>query len=81
IIDFSFVYELVKDQYSPIGRGSKDPAMMVKIFLLEFLYRLSDVQVVNRIQTDIVFRELCPTQTYMVVFRRFPRHQLINLLE
>lgn len=56
IIDFSFVYELVKDQYSPIGRGSKDPAMMVKIFLLEFLYRLSDVQVVKRIQTDIVFR-------------------------
>jgi len=56
IIDFSFVYELVKDRYSPIGRGSKDPAMMVKIFLLEYLYRLSDVEVVKRIQTDIVFR-------------------------
>ncbi|WP_373482003.1 IS1182 family transposase, partial [Acetobacterium sp.] len=42
--------------YSPIGRGSKDPVMLVKIFLLEYLYRLSDVEVVKRIQTDIVFR-------------------------
>ena len=56
IIYFSFIYDLVKDRYSPIGRGSKDPAMMVKIFLLEYLYRLSDVEVVKRIQTDIVFR-------------------------
>jgi len=29
---------------------------MVKIFLLEYLYRLSDVQVSKRAQTDIVFR-------------------------
>ncbi|HEY5535492.1 MAG TPA: transposase, partial [Ignavibacteria bacterium] len=56
IIDFSFVYDIVKEQYSAIGRGSKDPMMMVKIFLLEYLYRLSDVQVSKRAQTDIVFR-------------------------
>jgi len=56
IIDFSFVYDMVKAQYSAIGRGSKDPMMMVKIFLLEYLYRLSDVQVSKRVQTDIVFR-------------------------
>ncbi|MEO8174788.1 MAG: IS1182 family transposase [Sediminibacterium sp.] len=56
IIDFSFVYDMVKEQYSAIGRGSKDPMMMVKIFLLEYLYRLSDVQVSKRAQTDIVFR-------------------------
>lgn len=56
IIDFSFVYDQVKDRYSPIGRGSEDPAMMTKILLLEYLYNLSDPQVVNRIQTDIAFR-------------------------
>ena len=55
-IDFSFVYEKVQNKYSLIGRGSKDPIMMVKIFLLEYLYNLSDVQVTKRIQTDIVFR-------------------------
>jgi transposase len=56
IIDFSFIYEKVKDKYSDIGRGSKDPIMMVKILLLEYLYNLSDVEVVNRIMTDVVFR-------------------------
>lgn len=56
IIDFTFVYDIVKTEYSDIGRGSKDPAMMIKILLLEYLYNLSDVKVAERIQTDIVFR-------------------------
>lgn len=56
IIDFSFVYDMVKDKYSDIGRKSEDPVMMLKICLLEFLYGLSDPKVVKRIQTDIAFR-------------------------
>lgn len=34
----------------------KDPVMMVKILLLEYLYCLSDVQVKERTKTDVVFR-------------------------
>jgi len=56
IIDFSFVYDLVKDKYSDIGRKSEDPVMMLKICLLQFLYNLSDPKVIKRIQTDIAFR-------------------------
>ncbi len=56
IIDFSFVYDIVKDKYSDIGRTSEDPVMMLKICLLQYLYTLSDKKVVNRIQTDIAFR-------------------------
>lgn len=56
LIDFSFVYDTVKDNYSNIGRGSKDPAMILKICLLEYLYNLSDVEIVKRIRTDIAFR-------------------------
>lgn len=55
IIDFSFVYDMVKDKYSDIGRTSEDPVMMLTICLLEFLYTLSDKKVVKRIQTDIAF--------------------------
>ncbi|MFA5528512.1 MAG: IS1182 family transposase [Peptostreptococcales bacterium] len=55
-VDFSFVYDKIKDKYSKIGRGSKDPTMMLKILLLEYLYRLSDVEVAKRIKTDIAFR-------------------------
>jgi len=56
ILDFSFVYDKVKDAYSNLGRGSKDPVMMIKILLLEYLYNLSDVAVSTRIKTDIAFR-------------------------
>jgi transposase len=56
IIDFTFVYDLVKDKYSDIGRKSEDPVMMLKICLLQFLYNLSDPKIVKRIQTDIAFR-------------------------
>ena len=56
IINFDFVYEKVKANYQAGGRGSKDPVMMLKILLLEYLYRLSDVKVADRIATDIVFR-------------------------
>lgn len=56
IMDFSFVYDMVKDKYSDVGRASEDPVMMLKICLLQFLYTLSDKKVVKRIQTDIAFR-------------------------
>jgi transposase len=56
IIDFSFVYDMVKDKYSDVGRTSEDPAMMLKICLLQFLYTLSDKKIVKRVQTDIAFR-------------------------
>lgn len=54
--DFDFLYEKLKSKYSDIGRHSKDPVMMLKILLLEFIYNLSDVQIARRIQTDIAFR-------------------------
>jgi transposase len=56
IMDFSFVYDKVKDRYSTVGRASKDPVMMFKICLLEYLYNLSDVQIAKRICTDVAFR-------------------------
>lgn len=56
IVDFSFVYDKFQDKYSSLGRGYKDPIMMLKILVLEYLYRLSDVEVVNRTKTDVAFR-------------------------
>ncbi len=56
VVDFSFVYDELKDQYSPIGRESKDPVMMFKILILEYLYCLSDPKAMERITTDVAFR-------------------------
>ena len=55
-VDFSYIYESLEDKYSAIGRGSKDPVMMLKILLLEYLYNLSDPAMVSRIKTDVAFR-------------------------
>ena len=56
LVDFESIYKEMSLTYSDIGRGSKDPVMMVKIMLLEYLYRYSDVQMEKAIQTDIAIR-------------------------
>lgn len=57
VIDFSFVYDIVKDKYSENrGRKAYDAIILFKLCLLEYIYCLSDVQVVKRAKTDIVFR-------------------------
>lgn len=57
IIDFSFVYDIVKEKYSENrGRKAYDAVILFKLCLLEYIYCLSDVQVVKRAKTDIVFR-------------------------
>ena len=56
LVDFESVYKEMSLLYSDIGRGSKDPIMMVKIMLLEYLYLYSDVQMEKAIQTDIAIR-------------------------
>lgn len=77
-IDFSFFYEIVEDCYSKNqGRPSKDPVVMLKLILLEYLYNLSDVEVSKRANTDIVFRwflglsidDLVPDDTTISHFR------------
>jgi transposase len=55
-VDFTFVYDMLNEQYNTIGRGSKDSVMMIKILMFEYLNNLSDVKVAERIQTDVVFR-------------------------
>jgi transposase len=37
-VDFSFIYDKVKDLYSPIGRKSIDPVLLMKMLLLGYLY-------------------------------------------
>lgn len=56
LVDFSFVYEIVKDYYSEVGRESIDPVIMFKLCLMEYLYKLSDPEIVKRTQTDMAYR-------------------------
>jgi len=56
-VDLSFIEELVKDCYcADNGRPAYQPVMMFKILFLQTLYNQSDVQIIENIDTNILFR-------------------------
>lgn len=57
LIDFSFVYDELKDKYClDNGRNAIDPIRMFKYLLLKSIYDLSDVDVVERSKFDMSFK-------------------------
>ncbi len=56
-IDFESFREKVNDSYSPdMGRAAEDPVRMIKIEFLEFMYNLSDREVLKQLQVNVAFR-------------------------
>jgi IS5 family transposase len=55
-IDFSFIQPLVEDCYSDLGRKAYDPVCMVKLLILQTLYDLSERDVVEHADTNLLFR-------------------------
>ena len=57
MVDFSFVYEELKDKYSStMGRTAEDVIRMFKYLLLKSYFKLSDRGLVERTQTDLLFK-------------------------
>lgn len=57
MIDFSFVYDELKDNYSStMGRTAEDIVRMFKFLLLKNKFKLSDVGLVERAKTDMLFK-------------------------
>jgi len=47
-VDFSFINKLLEDSYCKYyGRPAKEPEMMAKLLILQYLYNLSDEQVIE----------------------------------
>lgn len=56
-VDFSFIYEVLADRYSPNrGRPAEDPIFLFKICLLEYLYNLSDVKIIEQIPLNLAYK-------------------------
>ena len=56
-IDFEKFRELVRDRYSVrMGRSAEDPVRMIKLEILEFLYGLSDREVLKQLQVNVAYR-------------------------
>jgi len=57
LVDFSFVYDELKDKYCvDNGRNAIDPIRMFKYLFLKSIYDLSDVDVVERSKYDMSFK-------------------------
>ena len=80
MVDFSFVYEELKDKYSStMGRTCEDIIRMFKYLLLKSYFKLSDRGLVERTETDLLFKyflDYDPEETKLInpslltVFRR-----------
>lgn len=57
IIDFSFIYEKVKDLYSPIGRRSVDPVLLIKMLLIGYWYGIpSERKLEQEVKLNLAYR-------------------------
>ncbi len=80
MVDFSFIYEELKDKYSStMGRICEDIIRMFKYLLLKSYFKLSDRGLVERTETDLLFKYFLgydPEETKLInpslltVFRR-----------
>lgn len=57
LVDFTFIYEELKDKYClNNGRNAIDPIRMFKYLLLKAIFELSDVDIVERSRYDLSFK-------------------------
>jgi len=55
-VDFSFINRLLEDSYSKhFGRAAKEPEMMAKLLILQYLYNLSDVKVIEEASLNLAY--------------------------
>lgn len=86
MVDFSFVYEELKDKYSStMGRKAEDVVRMFKYLLLKGYFKLSDRGLIERTRTDLLFKyflNYAPEETNLIdpsLLTVFRRERLSNL--
>lgn len=78
-VDFNFINEYLEKSYCKYyGRPAKEPEMMMKLLFLQYLYTLSDVQVIEDTQINLAYMwfvginpdEKLPDPSLLSKFRR-----------
>lgn len=55
-VDFRFINKLLESSYCKYyGRPAKEPEMMAKLLILQFLYNLSDIQVIEDTRLNLAY--------------------------
>lgn len=85
MVDFSFIYDELKEKYSStMGRKAEDVTRMFKYLLLKNYYKLSDRDLIERTRTDMLFKyflDYSPEETNLIdpsLLTVFHRERLSN---
>lgn len=55
-VDFGFVNTLLEDTYCKYyGRPAKEPEMMIRLLVLQYLYNYSDVQLIEQTSVNLAY--------------------------
>ncbi|MBC2277634.1 transposase, partial [Listeria welshimeri] len=53
VIDFDFIYPLVKHTYSHTGRPSVDPVVLIKLVFIQYLFGIRSMrQTIKEVETN-----------------------------
>ena len=56
-LDFSFIYDLVKDMYSEVGRPSIDPVILIKLTFIQYTFGIRSMrQTITEVETNLAYR-------------------------
>ncbi len=56
-LDFSFIYDCVKDLYKPYGRESIDPVVLVKITFIQYIFGIPSMRkTIEEIEVNFAYR-------------------------
>ncbi|MFD1777119.1 transposase, partial [Fredinandcohnia salidurans] len=56
-IDFSFIYPLVENLYSTLGRPSIDPVVLIKMTFIQYVFGIRSMrQTIKEIETNVAYR-------------------------
>lgn len=56
-IDFSFIYSLVEDMYSEVGRPSIDPVILIKLTFIQYTFGIHSMRkTIEEVETNLAYR-------------------------
>ena len=56
-MDFSFIYDEVKDLYKPYGRESIDPVVLIKITFIQYIFGIPSMRrTIEEIEVNVAYR-------------------------
>ena len=57
ILEFSFIYDEVKDVYSEVGRPSIDPFMLINLTFIQYTFGICSMrQTITEVETNLAYR-------------------------